>query len=1028
MEISSTFKTTIDEACEVANWLTQEIYNWRNLNSDHFHQIKNKLQVLQPIADKYDRSFRTSHIVLEKDLELKLENASSSLWNSIAITLKTEQHVAPKSKSKDQTFDPKNIYLLCCCKKFSTVLFSIYDALVNTKETQIRNLKCRVNLLKTITDCFTQNYLANCSTKEGEIDQIKEERYEQSEIKTLWKTMLTNCQDYCEQSIRTIEEIKDQLDKYQVNDIDNLKLEFFIVNFQIYLKDGDLETAKLYSSKIDISNNLEIIDANSLIELCRVIFNSVLIYSKNCNTPDGNLECINLLKLALTYLELPVERLTSHINFKNMKYSIALFLTNLCVENCPELISTEECELLLIDLQETFGKKLDPYKMAIKFNCQEREIQNRNEIVQEIIMRMITNLDLIENWEKILECIGELAKINTLLAISSLEYIFINKLNPQNNKKTWEDLIVARVFLTIDSKHLTLDEIFVSLKDFFDLVETKLIEKLSTIKISAIVTLLWNTAKKLDKKRDFNRSSQFYELSLRNLFCKEFKETGKLVRALMSAYSNCNQFEKALQRIDMLDEREILHPLTQFILIKIYVNFDNKEKIMECFENIKTTEEANSIETLILAIQFCKKYDDVVIKGINILFDKIDKIDKFGKDNLVHKEENWSIPILELCRYTIQLIVKLLETDSSNMNKYFDTIETLLRKAKQIIENVRYKQNNNSSNEENLIEMDEFLCVNEIEWFASMAYNISVKGFNNKNISRDMSLVVEIAAEFISLLPFDQFTFPQHFYFKYWEYKVSIIKIQILLEGIKSYGNNNDNDDECKIEELILFLDKNLNDIYEFKNNNSNQRQMDEQNKADLESCLLDFVALQFQTLVSLGNHDQLQSFVEKTLSSSEYKVENILIELCSDNRNCPQGVIKKVFHTVIKKQLGGNQVSNSQFCIWIRLLLENLSRPGDVTDENIISNVLKKLQLEIMNDLSSLKDCKDDIEVISTLIWNVGVNHMIENNNNGAITWCQCSMLFAKLVNENLKEQLKKMWYSLIADSDIKDTDIDDI
>ena len=53
--------------------------------------VDNKISALYPIAEKYDRSFRTTTVILDEELILKLENAASSLWNSLTIAMKAEK-------------------------------------------------------------------------------------------------------------------------------------------------------------------------------------------------------------------------------------------------------------------------------------------------------------------------------------------------------------------------------------------------------------------------------------------------------------------------------------------------------------------------------------------------------------------------------------------------------------------------------------------------------------------------------------------------------------------------------------------------------------------------------------------------------------------------------------------------------------------------------------------------------------------------------------------------------------------------
>lgn len=1024
MEITSTFKTTLNEFCEVANWMAQKVYGWRNLTNEDLRQIKNKLEALQPIADKYERSFRTSKIMLENELYLNLENASSNLWNSISITLKTEQQSFTKAKlpndttkKKDDIQETDQLYLLCCCKLFSASLFAVYDALINTTDTLLRILNCQVNTLKTIVDCLTQSYLSHCCLTNGDVDKALEIKYNSSIVKHDWEELIHIYQDIPQYTLRRVEERTDIWEENQKYKIKRLKLEFFIVNFQLCLKDGDIETAKLYSDKIDINEILGILDAKCLIELCRIIFNSVLIYSKNCHNTMKKQEVVSLLKLALQYLNLPLENLSSHINYQNIKYSVTLFLTKFLIENCKELSAAEECSSLLNLLQENFGKKIEPYKLAIKYN-QTQQTGNNDQAIEEIIMRMITTLNIILHWEQILECIGQLSKSNTKLAIVCMEYIFLNKLNQKEHSKIWEDLIVARVFLTIEAQDLTIKDITLSLNEFFKTVETNAVEKLSRMKISCIVTILWNLAKKLDKKQEYANSCLIYELAIKKLFCDDFSEIGKILRALISSYINCRNYEAALQQYERMEECDKLHPLTQLLLVKICYQFAEKNKITECLKNIYLSKSDNSIQILILAISFCKKMDDIVLTGINFLFEKID----LEEENTNRDQVNdWTIPLLELLRYTLQLIIKLFDSDNLNWKQNVPILQKLLTKAKYfIVDNSKLKKSFEETTKTHFEK--EIISVDEVEWFASVAYNISVKGYNENKIDLIQPLI-SLAAELNDLIPINQFSFIKRFHFQYWKYRISLLKAIIFLEG-----NHNTDLDLSRSQELTLSLENVLEDISAFRKTAEVEEKIDKESIADLDNCYIELLTVQFKCILSLKNQQKLQIFTEKILKENNLHIDKVLIELCLSNPDCPQGMTKKTVAAIIKRSLVENTVSNNDLSTWIKILLENISNPGDITDESIISNVLNKFQIDIRDNPSCLLQSKENIETIATLIWNVGVNLLIFGDQENAIKWCKYSVLFAKFVNNDLKDQLKSMWHSLISSANIQDDPISQI
>lgn len=272
------------------------------------------------------------------------------------------------------------------------------------------------------------------------------------------------------------------------------------------------------------------------------------------------------------------------------------------------------------------------------------------------------------------------------------------------------------------------------------------------------------------------------------------------------------------------------------------------------------------------------------------------------------------------------------------------------------------------------------------------------------------------------MIPVAEFSFPKQMYFLLWNYRTIILKARIILENSQQNEFNTDS-----IEELINFLERNLENISTFNNNQQTLKEATVDNLSDLNECKIELIAIQFECILLLKNQHRSQLFVERILGYRDSKIDKIIIELCSSNPYCPPGMTKKVTIMIIKKSLIEKSVSNHDLCIWLRRVLENISNPGDSTDESVVSSVLKKFQIDVVHDNTCLVECKESIEILSTLIWNVGVNLIISDNKDGATKWCKYSIYFAKLVNDGLKSQLKNMWYSLISNTEIEDSEIDD-
>lgn len=140
--------------------------------------VDNKISALYPIAEKYDRSFRTTTVILDEELILKLENAASSLWNSLTIAMKAE-------KASDKYFNE----VFCKCKIFATKLLSIHEALFRTNTNLLRNFKCYISSFKSASEYRFDDLITNTQQHSEKYLQIINEHVESfsNEEKTEFK-------------------------------------------------------------------------------------------------------------------------------------------------------------------------------------------------------------------------------------------------------------------------------------------------------------------------------------------------------------------------------------------------------------------------------------------------------------------------------------------------------------------------------------------------------------------------------------------------------------------------------------------------------------------------------------------------------------------------------------------------------------------------------------------------------------------------------------------------------------------------
>lgn len=130
---------------------------------------------------------------------------------------------------------------------------------------------------------------------------------------------------------------------------------------------------------------------------------------------------------------------------------------------------------------------------------------------------------------------------------------------------------------------------------------------MSQTTMPVVVTLLWNSAKKLDKIEKFRESIGFYQLALRYVLNQAYNDKGKIQRALSSACINIGDHSKGLNVIDGMDSNDKEHPLTQLLILKIVLHNENSATALKCLEKITYSNHENSIDALIVAATQCKR-------------------------------------------------------------------------------------------------------------------------------------------------------------------------------------------------------------------------------------------------------------------------------------------------------------------------------------------------------------------------------------------------------------------------------------
>ncbi|CAI4386797.1 CNB_1a_G0026520.mRNA.1.CDS.1 [Saccharomyces cerevisiae] len=963
--VNSTFRKTLVELCETATWITSQVYAAKNLEKNDLITVDNKISALYPIAEKYDRSFRTTTVILDEELILKLENAASSLWNSLTIAMKAE-------KASDKYFNE----VFCKCKIFATKLLSIHEALFRTNTNLLRNFKCYISSFK--------------SASEYRFDDL-----------------ITNTQQHSEKYLQIINEHVESFSNEEKTEFKKLTFEFYLVNFQLYLSENDLDTANIYTAKVNITDNSKYMDADLLIELCRMIYNSTVML-KEINNPETQLVDVNIisfLKDVEKYLELPVENLKSHTDYSNLKYSVLIFMANCLVEGYPQASELEQCDHYLSLLQNEYPNKVDPFILAINLT-KRRNIVNPAETIEEILMRMIMSVDVISNFQAVIASINDLSKMDTKFSIVCLDYLLTNKLNSKNDSKFLEKAICSRFLITTQSKTMNDSEIAESLENFSTQMERIVSEPLTKHAISCIITLLWNTGKKLEKMEKYVVSIRFYKLALKDIISQNYSDRGKIQRALQVVYNKIEDYSNTVRVYQDMDEVDRQSPLCQLLMLQSFLADDKTEEALTCLQKIKSSEDEKSTDALILAVAECKRKTDLSVQGLLMIFDKLQ-----SKSNSQTISSTSSSQTLSILRYTLQMIVKVSEEEPlETFINYLPTVQKLLQKAVEFLKTVKLLNQLPPDVEKEAI-YQQSVAVNEIEWFASFSYNVAVKCLVDQSCE-SISEFPQYCIQFIDLIPVQDFTFPKMYHFTYWKFKATILQLIIAKEKAKQDQHQKDWDIYEKSEELVNSINV-MKKSSEFKDGSS----LEDRNT--LHECFLEALTIHLESALIMPDQTRILDILKKTELYQDSRVDALLIDISSNMEDLPKGVLIEILETVLKRNMCP-EVKERELCSWLRILLENAINLNHEVELRILDRVLKILNI----NQSSLQDTdgvlQTELETIATYCWNIGVNYIIKDNKSNGIVWCKHSMGFANMVNEGLQEQLYSLWESLASSANI--------
>ncbi|GAV48075.1 hypothetical protein ZYGR_0I03720 [Zygosaccharomyces rouxii] len=866
--------------------------------------------------------------------------------------------------------------MLCYSRLFVCVLLSIHETLIPSIERKLRVTQCYVSTLKVTID-------------HG------------------WNQLHQMINVHLKENLSCLTEAANLFNEKEKKKYEKLKLEFEVSNFQDALKQGNIDLARQFEIQANIIGNVAILDSTLLLDLCRMIYNAILTLR------ETSLEDINyinyFLQRACEYLELEVPSLKTHADYSSLRYSILLLLANSQVDQNIETWDISKCAMSLRVLQNEYPKKVEPYSLGIDF-CKKMGGSSVPQGIKEIIMRMISSVDILLNFDASMGIINEFANLDTRLALECLDYIFINKWDPERDHKWLEKLFIFRFFLTTQSKHLNNTEIIQNLEEYCSQAERRLMDVLSKHAMSSVITLLWNSGKKSEKTGKYLESIGFYRIALKNFISQEYADRGKLQRALMFVYIQVKEFKQCEELYEKMATADKHSPLTQLLILKIFLNQSKEKSCLECLEQIKASGHENAMDTLILAVSECRASKQLAVKAISILFEAIES-QQVPEQKLVQ----WSVPTLCLLRYTSQLILKFVEDEQQNIFTYYlPTMQNLLQKALEYLNRIKTMKRFHET-VDSMPQYQEGTSVDEIEWFASTSYNLALKCVAENMDDTNSLDFAQLSRKFILLIPHKEFTFPKMFHYTYWEFRSHLLYLTII--QTRMYRGNPDALLQVQIESLTL-----MNDISQKRNRQDFKDGCGSYENEKMDGCLSDALLLAFEASLQMQDQIKISEILITTAQWQNPQIEILLTDSAISMYELPRGLFMETIEPLIQRNVDNHLIDDFKICQWLRTFLDCALTLGKTSQLDLTERLLERIKEPLANpDTSNTDQLKQEVEMIATLSWNQGVNSIIKGEKTLGMAWCRTSIQFASLYSDHLETQLQKLWNSLASSAELR-------
>lgn len=441
--------------------------------------------------------------------------------------------------------------------------------------------------------------------------------------------------------------------------------------------------------------------------------------------------------------------------------------------------------------------------------------------------------------------------------------------------------------------------------------------------------------------------------------------------------------------------------LTQLIMFRVFLHNQNDNAIKDCLDNIKNSTDSRSLDILILAISECKRSTDLAVYGMMSMFEKLRCM-----ETSIGESRGGSI-ICSL-RYTIQMIVKMTEgNDSGELENYLPVVQSLFKSGLDFLETIK-TLNQLSGKISKDPAYDETISIFDIEWFASSCYNLSRKLVSTET-AQNVESLLETSLSYLRLIPQAELNADQIRYYIYWKYRILLLK-QLFLRS------------QCNWSGL---MGQTRSLIEEFEISFPEYDDVSKSNplSSDIAETLKELIILHFEATSRLADMESLQEILYKTGKKFKPEIDVIFFNILMSLETPPPSVYSmKVMGSLIERNIGNANFSNSTLIIWMRAFFE----VGLPQNEQACLSVLTQFQNRAK--FSSTKYSCNEIEWLTTCVWNHGVSNIISNNKSQGITWCKKALELSKLCSDDdVQLQLEEFWVALASSADLTNASLHD-